>query len=84
MGSFFTYQGTFGLLAISRAVALPITEGFLADRLTCRGWVRALCVASWLLADSITLRASSLLAVLHGAADLAFWLIALDLALRAT
>jgi hypothetical protein len=73
-----------GLLAISRAVALPVAKGLFANRLALGCRVGALGVANGLLADSVTLRAGTFLAVLHRAPNFALWLITLNLALGAT
>ena len=78
---FFANQGTFGLLTVRRAVALPVAKRLLADGLARRRWVGALGMAGRLLADSVTFRASAFLTVLDRAADLAFRFVAFDLTL---
>ena len=80
----FTDQSALGLFAVSRTVALPITEWFLADRLARGRRVGALSVAGRLFADCVALGAGSLLTVLDWAAHLTLRLVTLDLTLGAS
>jgi hypothetical protein len=84
VGRLLAHQSAFRLLAVSRAVALPVTKWLFTDRLARRGWVGALRVARWLLADRVAFGAGTLLAVFDGAAHLALRLVAFDLTLGAS
>jgi len=83
VGCLLAHQSAFGLLAVSRAVALPVTEWLFADRFASRGGVGALGVARRLLADRVAFWAGSLFAVFDRAAHLALGLVTLDLTLGA-
>jgi len=78
------HEGTLGLLALGRPVALPVAQGLFANRLALRLRVCALGMAHRLLAHGVALGAGTLLAMLDGAADLALRLLALDRTLGAT
>ena len=80
---FFTNKSAAWLLAVGWAVALPVAERLLADRLARGRRVGAFSVAGGLLADRVAFRAGALLAVLDRAAHLALRLVAFDLTFRA-
>ena len=65
-------------------VAAPVTHGVLAHSLALGLWVGALSVADGITAHGLALRATTLLAVLDWAADLALGAVAFDKALGAT
>ena len=83
VGGLFAHEGALGLLAVGRAVALPVAEGLFADTLALGGRVGALGVALRVLADGVALGAGALFAVLDRAAHFALGLLTLDCALAA-
>jgi len=83
VGSLFAHEGALRLLAIRRAVALPVAQRLFAHTLAFRGRVGTLSVALRVLAHGVALRARALLAVLDRAADFALGLLALDRAFAA-
>ena len=80
----FTDKGALGFFTVSWAMTFPITEWLFANGFASRSRVCALGVTCWFFADGITFWASTLLAVLHWAADFALRLVTLDGALAAT
>ena len=84
MRRFLADERAFGFRAVRRTVAFPVAHRLLTYGLTFGLRVRALRMAERILTDGVTLRAFANFAVLHGAADLAFRFVALDLALGAS
>ena len=77
------HKSALGFWAIIRAVALPVAHGFLTNGFAL-GWrVCALGMAFRVLADSLTLWATALLAVFHRTAHFALGFAALNLAFGA-
>jgi len=83
VGALLAYQSAAWLLAVRRAVALPVAQGFFTNTFAFRRWVGAFCVALRFLAYSVALRAGTFLAMFYWAANFTLGFVALDGALAA-